>query len=148
MTSRSVTVVFFLGGLASPACRGCLKRERNVSSVNANHYHKSLFVIASEYQLLEYIKYLAMHGPAILLVLICCCSRISLIKENADCPLFANLTSEVSSILYWNVLISKKLTFTRALLLLGTVFCGVSGTNIFERINALWTRVRLLAWFE
>ena len=82
-----------------------------MSSVNANHDHKSLFVITSEYQLLQYIKYLAMHGPvAILLVLICRCSRISLLKENGN-----YLTSEVSSILYWNVLVRKKTLYLRGL---------------------------------
>ena len=116
-----------------------------MSSVNANHYHKSVFIIASEYRLLEYIEYLAMHGPvAILLVLICRCSRISLLKENGNFPLFDNLTSEVSSILCSNEI--KKLTVTKALLLQVTVFCGVSG--IFESVTASRTRSHFPAWFK
>ena len=44
-----------------------------------------------------------MHGPvAILLVVICRCSRISLLKEKGNYPLFDNLTSEVSTILCSN----------------------------------------------
>ena len=71
--------------LASPACRACLKRERNVRSVNANLDQKLLVVIVSEYRLLQYIKYMAIHGPVtILLASIFRCSRISLLKENGD----------------------------------------------------------------
>ena len=87
-----------------------------MSSVNASHDDKSLFVTASEYRLFQYIKYLAMDGPvALLLVLIFRCSRISLLKENGDYPLFDNMTSEVSSILYWNVLVRKKNLHLRGL---------------------------------